>query len=529
MTRIRIGRIAVLVAAAAIGQALLSTSAFAGEPAVGLTDANQLVFFDTDTPGTIIRTIAVTGLQPTEGLVAIDFRPGGGTDALARQLYALSAQSRVYTINLTSGTADLVPGTSSPPAGATGTNPFTPLLASPVAGLDFNPQADRLRVLTDAEQNLRLVPLPISTFTDTALTGNGEAAAAAYTENYPAARATTLFAIDAGTDTLIRQGVAGGGNVPATDGPNGGVGTTIGSGLGFDTAGPATSLDISAGGGRAFAGLTAPPALGATTLHTIDLTTGTATAAGAIGGGRTIRGLALAPGGAIQYALRGSYAAEGEGVANVVLQRSGGDLRPATVNYVPLPASAGPADFALQAGTVAFAAGETTKTIAVAVADDALDEPAEAFLMTLITSGAGSVLGTRASTVVTIIDDDAAAPGPAPDPGKPFVLASPIVATNISSLLRSGRLRVVVSCSEECALTGTLKFGAKTIASGAAAKSTAGTLRMTLKLTRTGRALLRTQRRSRKRAALRLALRVTATDSEGDKATATSRVLLPRR
>gem|GEM_PF-4129598 len=99
----------------AVSQALAAAPALAGEPAVGLTDTNQLVFFDTDTPGRIVRTIAITGLAPTEGLLAIDFRPGGGTDALARRLYAVSAMSRIYTIDLYTGAATAVPGTATPP------------------------------------------------------------------------------------------------------------------------------------------------------------------------------------------------------------------------------------------------------------------------------------------------------------------------------------------------------------------------------------------------------------------------------
>jgi hypothetical protein len=403
MTRHRIAHITALVAALGLGQAVLAAPSFAGEPAVALTDNNQLRFFDTDTPQTIIRSLAVTGLQPAEGLIAIDFRPGG-TDPLAGALYAISADSRIYTIDTFSGVATPV----------TGTNPIAPLLASPVAGFDFNPQADRLRIVTPDEQNLRAVPSPISTFTDTALTGVTEVSAAAYTENYPAARSTTLFTIDSAADTLVRQGVAGGGNAPATDGPNGGVGTTIGP-LGVDTTAATTSFDISAGGGRAFAGLT-PPSSSTTSLYTIDLTSGAATLKGPIGGGQAIRGLSLAPGGAIDLPLAATFAPEEAGPAKVTIRRSGGDLRATNVSYALLPTGATAADFALSSGLVSFAAGQTTSTLDIPITNDTADEPVESFLVTLLAPAAGTVMAERQSSTVFILDDDAAPVVPAVAP-----------------------------------------------------------------------------------------------------------------
>ena len=43
-------RIAALAAVLGLGQAVLAAPSLAGEPAVALTDTNQLLFFDTDTP-----------------------------------------------------------------------------------------------------------------------------------------------------------------------------------------------------------------------------------------------------------------------------------------------------------------------------------------------------------------------------------------------------------------------------------------------------------------------------------------------
>src|SRR5438105_303745 len=77
-----------------------------------LTTGNALLNFDSATPGTIVSTTPVTGLQASENLLGIDFRPVDG------KLYALGSTSRLYTINLTTGAATQV-----------GTGAFTPALS----------------------------------------------------------------------------------------------------------------------------------------------------------------------------------------------------------------------------------------------------------------------------------------------------------------------------------------------------------------------------------------------------------------
>src|SRR5688500_5451406 len=61
-------------------------------------------------------------------------------------------------------------------------------------------------------------------------------------------------------------------------------------------------------------------------------------------------------------------------------------------------------------GTVSFAAGEATKTIAVNVAGDSTVEPAENFTVALSNPSAGTAIGTATATD-TILNDDTA-PGP---------------------------------------------------------------------------------------------------------------------
>ena len=213
--------------------------------AYGLTTANELVVFDTGVPGTLLATVPITGLQPGEAVLAIDVRPATG------QLYALGSTSRLYVINPVSGAAQQV-----------GTGTLATGLLGASFGFDFNPTVDRIRVVSDAEQNLRLHPdTGAVAGADTDLAPAGNVVASAYTNNFAGATLTTLFGIDSASDQLVRQG-----GVNGTPSPNAGAITPIGS-LGVDTS-DAVGFDITANDGRAFASLTVG---GASSLYTMDL------------------------------------------------------------------------------------------------------------------------------------------------------------------------------------------------------------------------------------------------------------------
>jgi hypothetical protein len=167
-----------------------------------VTAANNLISFNTITPGAILRTVPITGLPQGETINGMDFRPRTG------QLYGVSSASRVYGINTTTGVATA--------AGAA----FTPALAGGRIGVDFNPVPDRIRVVTDNEQNLRLNPdngavagtdtnLVYATG-DANVNANPNVVSVAYTNNFNAAASTTLFGIDSELDILVRQGSPGG-------------------------------------------------------------------------------------------------------------------------------------------------------------------------------------------------------------------------------------------------------------------------------------------------------------------------------
>ena len=250
------------------------------ETMFALTADNNLLMFNSGTPGTIAATRPITGLPQGENLVGMDFRPANG------QLYAMSSGSRVYTINTATGAAAPVVGIQ-----------FNPLLSGASFGFDFNPVPDRIRVVSDTRQNLRLNQNTGGVAaTDTQLAfASGDPNAnttpsivgSAYTNNFAGTTTTTLYGIDFNLDALVLQGSVGG----TPNSPNGGQLTTVGA-LGVNTT-DQVGFDISPSG-AAFASLTAPSAT-TSSLYTINLATGAATLIGAIGSTAIIRDIAIAP------------------------------------------------------------------------------------------------------------------------------------------------------------------------------------------------------------------------------------------
>lgn len=190
-------------------------------------------------------TKAITGLQSGETVLGIDMRPANG------QLYALGSSSKLYTINTASGAATVV-GTG-----------FTPALSGTEFGFDFNPTVDRIRVVSNTGQNLRLHPtLGTAVFTDGALNpGTPAVDAAAYTNNFAGATTTALYDIDYETNSLYLQAPPNDGKLTLV----GGLGVNINSGNAFDIGGTS---------GKAYAILKTGTIA---SVYSINLTTGQAT------------------------------------------------------------------------------------------------------------------------------------------------------------------------------------------------------------------------------------------------------------
>jgi hypothetical protein len=226
-------------------------------PMAGLAGGGtRLVFFDTASPGTIVVNRAVLGLGPNEILAGIDTRPFTGA------LMGFTSLGRVVNI-------DGLTGQVTPLSIANNT------FAGTALGMDFNPTVDRMRVVSNANENFRFNPdTGALAATDTALTPAGSKVGVAYDRNVPTATLTTMFVIDSGTDTLARQG-----GVDGNPSPNGGVITDIGP-LGVNTT-VDVGFDISSAG-VALASLTTATGPG---LYSINLTTGAATLVGAFPAG----------------------------------------------------------------------------------------------------------------------------------------------------------------------------------------------------------------------------------------------------
>jgi hypothetical protein len=184
---------------------------------VGLTGDGQLLCLPADSPGNTDRIGFVTGLSTDVRLVGIDFRPATG------DLWALGNAGGLYTIDLRNGAATLRSRLSTPLSGSN-------------FGVDFNPTVDRLRIVSDDGQNLRVavdtgavtVDTPVSVTAPTTTTG---IVGAAYTNNDGNPNtATTLFVLSAASDQIFIQAPPNAGSLNAVGGLVGDAGT----GTGFD-------------------------------------------------------------------------------------------------------------------------------------------------------------------------------------------------------------------------------------------------------------------------------------------------------
>ena len=190
---------------------------------IGLTNDGRLVRFNARIPQITKDIGVINGLQsPDTTIVGIDFRVQDGL------LYGVGNGGGVYTINTSTAQASLV-------------NRLTVPLSGTSYGVDFNPFADRLRIVSDAGQNLRHNVNPGgSTNDDGMLTYTPPPAdpiramgvtASAYTNNDLSPNtATTLFDIDTKLDQVVIQSPANNGILV----PTGKLGIDVDLPAGFD-------------------------------------------------------------------------------------------------------------------------------------------------------------------------------------------------------------------------------------------------------------------------------------------------------
>lgn len=248
-----------------------------------LNQTNQLIKVNPAAPDKVLEQKALSGLAAGETLLGIDYRVAYGV------LFALSDKGQLYTVN--TGTGVLTTVGAPLPDGTLHQGQF---------GFDFNPAADRIRVVNDKGQNLRLHPetAELASTDPTLQYAQGDShfgktpaiTAAAYTYNQQDSKITTNYAIDITAGNLVTQGTKEGAT-PAVS-PNTGQLFTVGS-LGL-AALQQVSFDISDLNniGLVAASTAAEPA---STLYQIDLTSGKTKKLGTLADGSALAGIAIEP------------------------------------------------------------------------------------------------------------------------------------------------------------------------------------------------------------------------------------------
>jgi len=116
-----------------------------------VTDADRVVAVDGDSLSGVIRSARLTGLAPSETILALDVRPAD------LELYGVTSLHRLARIDTYTGVCQ--PLSSSP---------FSPLPDAAVVGFDFDPVLDRARLVTESGQSLEVSPVTGAVIRETA-------------------------------------------------------------------------------------------------------------------------------------------------------------------------------------------------------------------------------------------------------------------------------------------------------------------------------------------------------------------------
>ncbi|TYB70899.1 DUF4394 domain-containing protein [Nonomuraea sp. PA05] len=258
-----------------------------GPRVTGLTTMGELVTFDAGNPKSVNRVGKISGLKGDMKVVGIDYRVQNG------KLYAVGDKGGVYTVD---GKAK-----------ATKVSQLSVALNGQNFGVDFNPAANRLRVISDTGQNLRHnlddpngapaagqtandgtltnPPVPPATAGATALGVTG----AGYTNNdLDASTATTLFDVDTTADQVSAQSPANAGSLA----PTGKLGVdpviNAAADAGFDVY-----SQLKKGVTVANTGYATLKADGAYRFYTVNVLTGAATVVGTFPSSRQVSDIAV--------------------------------------------------------------------------------------------------------------------------------------------------------------------------------------------------------------------------------------------
>lgn len=239
---------------------------------LGLTADQRLICFSERTTEQASTIGQISGLTDDSTLVGMDYRPSNNT------LYGVGNAGGVYTIDAGS-------------AAATKVAQLSVALDGTSFGVDVNPAADALRIISDTGQNLRFSFSAGTTTADTPLMypgASGQATGvtgAAYTNNDADPNtATTLYVIDSTMDQVVVQSPANSGQLAAT----GKLTVDTNARVGFDiysSVRDETTVNV-----RAFASLTVD---GQSRFYRISLVTGRASLIGVFSSQNTVTDIAV--------------------------------------------------------------------------------------------------------------------------------------------------------------------------------------------------------------------------------------------
>jgi Domain of unknown function (DUF4394) len=267
-----------LVAASALATA--AAGAHAEELAATTTENGMqvVITFDDRDPRDVKR-LQISGLTPGDRVTGLDVRPATDT------LYGLgtsAASSQNYIVQL---------NYDDRPADYDGRALFTPVgarfgTAGATFGYDFNPTVDRIRVISDTNQNLRVNPDtgaaivdgPIAYAAGDRNAGRDPNAVGAGYLPAPFGGMTTLYDVDSSQDVLAIQNPANAGTLMTV----GSLGPRVTDVLGFDIGERNHAFAALQREGRA-----------ESRLYRVELRRGRARAAGRIGADGPVEGLAI--------------------------------------------------------------------------------------------------------------------------------------------------------------------------------------------------------------------------------------------
>ena len=408
------------------GLAIQGEAVAGGLPAVGLSgNGTQLVRFNTAATTAPVG-IDISGVAGGEQLVGIDFRPGTGL------LYGLGVNSTnntgtLYQIDPQTAIAMAVGAFNQIAFVDAGGTAIDLPPASAGYGVDFNPLADLLRVVTGSGLNFRVNPVtgapvdgnlnnsttpPAGVNPDGPINGaTGSASGTAYTNSFAGAAATTQYTLDAATNRLFIQNPSNAGTLAVgTAVTVGGQPLDFSATTGFDI--PAGVQTASSGTPTNGVGYAALSSVTGNRLYALNLSTGAATDLGAVGASQALAGLTVADGptGSIAFSTISYIASRAAGSATITLTRTGGTAGTATVQVIAFGGTAvAGTDYTGLPATVTFVDGQPTATLVLPLATGNTG-PKTVFVA--ITSPTNAAVVGAVGTATLTINDGTPSVGP---------------------------------------------------------------------------------------------------------------------